>query len=104
MTHTILLIDEVATILRLSKSSVYRMNAQGILRPISIRGGKLRFLASDVEALLQSQSNTTPLVNPTTSAKERKRERQAYQERQRRAEAALEKHRINRKVKGGQES
>jgi len=98
MEHTILLIDEVATILRLSKSSVYRMNSQGILQSISTRGGKLRFLASDVEALLHSQSNKAPMLNATTSAKNRKREEREYKQRQEAASKALQRHRISRKV------
>ena len=100
MEHTILLIDEVATILRLSKSSVYRMNSQGILRSISTRGGKLRFLVSDVEALLQSQENKAPPVNTTTSSRKRKRDDRSRKEA---VAKALDRHRI-KNAKGNQES
>jgi predicted DNA-binding transcriptional regulator AlpA len=104
MTHTILLIDELTAILRRSKSSVYRDLSQGNLpKPISKRGGKLRWLASDIEAFLQSQSNANPPVNvPTT--KDRKRQAKDYQRRQESTRARLQHHAHNRKVKGGQES
>jgi hypothetical protein len=65
--------------------------------PVSKRGEKLRWLASDFEKFLESQA-TTPVQSVTTT-KQRKKREQEYEERQRRADQALERHGLN-KTKG----
>jgi hypothetical protein len=61
--------------------------------------GKLKWLASDIEAFIASQSNKDQPVNVTT-AKHRKKQEQEYRERQQRAEQTLQRHKLNRKAKG----
>ena len=92
MEQRILLIDELATLLRESKSSVYRQYKQGKLpMPLSM-SGKLRWLASDIEAFLQSRA--PPPVNAPTATKQRKKQGQEYEERQQRAEQTLQRHKL----------
>jgi len=96
MNQKILLIGEVATLLRVSVASVYRWlgdTRKGIGTfplPISSRGGKLRWLESDVEAFLASQSAPPPISVPT--ARKAKRSAKAFQERQAAANKALQRH------------
>jgi predicted DNA-binding transcriptional regulator AlpA len=99
MEKRVVLIDELAALLRLSKSSIYRMKSRRILpSPISTQGGKLRWLASDIESFIQSQSNTAPPIK-VVGASERRRKEKAFKQRQDAASKALEKHRHNRKEK-----
>jgi predicted DNA-binding transcriptional regulator AlpA len=97
MTHTILLIDDLAELLRTSKSNVYKLKKQGKLPiPLSMPG-KLRWLASDIEAFLQSRA--PPPVNAPTATKQRKKQEQKYRERQQRAEQTLQRHKLNRNTR-----
>lgn len=107
-TPRILLVHEVASLLRVATVTVYRHLAQrrqGIGTfplPISVAGGKLRWLSTDIDDYLKTQSNMAPSVNvPRT--KERKREEREHKARQESAKARLDRHRLNRTVKGGQE-
>ena len=107
-TPRILLIHEVAAMLRVSIPTINRwlyLTRRGEGRfplPISVQRGKGRWLSTDLDDYIASQSNIVqPPVNVTT-AKQRRKQEQEYRNRQETAEAALEKHRINRKVKGGQ--
>jgi len=110
----ILLINEVATLLRVSHITIYRWHAEskrGNGRfPLSIssgcgnsRGtGKLRWLASDIENFLASQATRPPPVH-VASASERRKEAKDHQEHRQRTEAILEKHRLNRRKKNGRQ-
>jgi predicted DNA-binding transcriptional regulator AlpA len=93
MTHTILFIDDLAELLRTSRSNVYKLKKQGKLpMPLSM-SGKLRWLASDIEAFLQSRA--PPPVNAPTATQHRKKQDREYQERQQRAEQTLQRHKLN---------
>jgi predicted DNA-binding transcriptional regulator AlpA len=99
MEQTILLLDEVATLLRVSKSTINRWLAErrkGIRGnfplPISLPGGKIRWLASDIDAYLQSQATQQPPINIPT-CRQRHRNAKTFQERQAAADKALERHR-----------
>jgi predicted DNA-binding transcriptional regulator AlpA len=97
MEQRILLIDELASLLRESKNSVYRQYKQGKLpMPLSMPG-KLRWLASDIEAFLQSRA--PPPVQSIPATKQRKKQEQEYQERQQLAEQTLERHKLNRNTR-----
>ena len=95
MEQRILLINEVAALLRVANSSIYRWVAErrkGIGKfplPISTQGGKLRWLASDVETYLASQSQISPNL-PT--ARQRQRNAKAFQERQNATDMALSRY------------
>jgi len=99
-TPRILLIREVATLLRVANVTIYRWLAESregrghFPLPVSQRGGKLRWLATDIEAFLQSQSTAVPPVN-VTSATKRRQEAKEYRNRQERATAALRRHGFN---------
>ena len=93
----VLLVNDLAAMFRVAPVTIYRWHAGGkIPRSIST-SGTLRWLASDIEAFLQSQSNTAPPVKVPT-AKQRKKQEREYKERQQRAAATLDRHRT---VKGG---
>jgi len=102
MEHRVLLIDEVAALLRIAPVTIYRHLAQrrkGIGNfplPLS-SGGKHRWNAEDIEQYIRSQSNSAPpnISNPAQS----KREAKAYKERQEAARQVLERHRVNRSSK-----
>jgi predicted DNA-binding transcriptional regulator AlpA len=96
-TQRVLLVGEVATLLRESKRSVYRQYKQGKLPMPLPMPGKLRWLASDIEAFLESRA---PLVNVPTTTKQCKKQEREYQERQRKADQTLQRHERNRKAKG----
>lgn len=49
--HDLLTADEVATIFRVARSSVYRWHRTGVIASVNV-GGSVRFRRSDVEALL----------------------------------------------------
>ena len=55
---TLITLDEVATYLRLSKDTVYRMAQSGKI-PASKVGTQWRFRRSDVEAWLEQNKNVT---------------------------------------------
>jgi len=101
MEQNILLVHEVALRVRASVSSVnrwlhQRRKGQGNFPlPISPPGGKLRWLAADIERFLQSQSNVPSSIVPTSIAQKR-REDKAYERRQAEAAATLRKHATNR--------
>jgi predicted DNA-binding transcriptional regulator AlpA len=94
MESRILLINEVAATLRVSISTINRWLGQtrrGIgqfPKPISVAGGKGRWLASDIERWLESQSIAISPVNVPT-ARQAKRNARAFQERQASADRAL---------------
>jgi predicted DNA-binding transcriptional regulator AlpA len=95
----ILLINEVAERLRVSTSTVNRWLGQArkgestFPLPISVGGGKGRWLLSDIERWLASQS----IVTMPTPAKTKRRNAAAHQRRQEATDRALEKYR----TKGG---
>ena len=94
----VMLVGEVASECRVSVSKIRRdlhesRNGRGNFPlPISPPGGKLRWLASDIEAYLASLS-VAPPVNIRTP-QEIRQDKKAFEERQRLADKALEKHRI----------
>jgi len=101
----ILLINDVAEMLKVSPSTISRWceeNREGKSHfplPISIRGGKRRWLLSDIETYLGSQSTATPMGSATfTTARQQRRNAKAFQERQNAADRALERYR----TKGGE--
>ena len=97
-TSMILLLDEVAARLGLAPATVRKYLAQrrqgigSLPLPISQRGGKLRWLTSDIEAYLQSLSNNEPPVK-VASASKRRQESKSFKQRQEAAQKALERHR-----------
>ena len=105
MEQTILLLDDVATLLRVAKSTINRWlseSRKGIRNdlplPISRKGAKLRWLKSDIEAYLESQSvQHTPRSIPTT--RQRQRSTREFQDRQMRADAILQLHSAESKRK-----
>lgn len=98
----ILLIHEVAILLRVAVSTIYRWLAESrngrghFPLPISDRGKRLRWLASDIEAFLQSQSQIVAPSNVSSPAKQMKKEAEDFQIRQRRAAETLQRHRDSR--------
>jgi len=100
-TTMILLIDEVAARLGLAPVTVRKYLAQrrqgigSFPLPISVTGGKLRWLASDIEAYLQSLSSTEPPVKVASSSK-RRQESKSFKQRQEAAQKALDRHRAGR--------
>lgn len=104
----ILLIHEVAILLRVAVSTVYRWLAESrdgrgrFPLPVSDRGKRLRWLASDIEAFLQSQSSVAPLVNVVSATAQRRETKSVMRQREAAlavATATLERHRIGRKLK-----
>ena len=95
----ILLINEVAERLRVSPSTVNRWLSQArkgestFPLPISVGGGKGRWLLSDIERWLESQS----IVTMPTPARKQRRNAAAAQARQNATERALDRFR----TKGG---
>ena len=95
----ILLINEVAERLRVSPSTVNRWLSQArkgestFPLPISVGGGKGRWLLSDIERWLESQS----IVTMPTPAKTKRRNASAAQARKNATERALDRFR----TKGG---
>ena len=96
MEPKVLLIDEVASLLRVSHVTIYRWTAESragrsnFPAPISRRKGKSRWLASDIERYLASQSSTGIPANFVSPAKKQKE----YQRRQDAARATLARHGI----------
>jgi len=98
--YEILLLPEVAERLRVSTATVNRFLAQrrkGVGHfplPLSSFKGKGRWLASDVDAYIESLSNCNVAANvPIKSEKQKARE---FADRQKRARQALEQHGIKR--------
>jgi len=101
----ILFVGEVASMMRLSVSSITRLlrqRRQGVGNfplPISgtMRGVKGRWLRSDIESYIASQANNAvPPVNPVSPAK-RRHEAQSLQRRNELAKAVLAKHAASRR-------
>jgi len=94
MEQRVLLISEVAILLRIAPVTVYRHLAQsrqgiGLFPlPISANGGKLRWNADDIERYIQSQSNIAPpnVGNPVQLKK-------TFEQRQIAAQRVLDRHR-----------
>jgi len=106
----ILLLHEIAALFRVAPVTVNRWLAERragrghFPLPISERGKKLRWLATDIENFLQrqSQSNVVPPVNVINVAVQRREAKAVKQQRAAalaEATAALESHRIGRKPK-----
>jgi len=100
----VLFIEEVANEFRVHISSIRRWLAETragrgnlVPLPISRRGAKLRWLASDVKVFLAAQSSQPP-PNITT-VRQTKREEREFLLRQREAQKKLDLLRNNRKSK-----
>ena len=97
----ILLVGEVAQMLRVAPVSIYRWVALRRRQvgtfplPISARGGKLRFNAEDIEAYLQSQSENT-LPNSIAISRQMKTATKEQHRRQKTTETGLARHGLNR--------
>ena len=93
---SVLLINEVAEMLKVSPSSITRWceeSRKGTSRfplPFSAKGGKRRWLLSDIEQYLAGQSTATQ--KPTT-ARQQRRSAKAFQERQSATDRGLERYR-----------
>lgn len=104
--QSVLLVSDVAEMLKVSPSSVRRWCVEArkgngsFPLPISARGGKGRWLRSDIETFLASQSTATPQPAP---ARKRRSGAKAFQSRQEATDKALERYRQNRKVGCGGE-
>ena len=100
-TLEVYIIDDVAAATRLAPVSIYkavsdrRKGIGSFPLPISAPGGKLRWLASDIEAYLQSLSSTEPPVK-VASASKRRQESKSFKQRQEAAQKALDRHRAGR--------
>ena len=100
-TLEVYIIDDVAAATRLAPVSIYKAvsnRRKGIGTfplPISAPGGKLRWLASDIEAYLQSLSSTESPVKITCASK-RRQESKSFKQRQEAAQKALDRHRAGR--------
>jgi predicted DNA-binding transcriptional regulator AlpA len=97
MEQRILLIDEVASLLRVAPSSAHRWLGQrrkgigSFPLPISNKGGKLRWLTRDIELFLESQSTSPPQV--ISPARQMRQDKKDFQKRQALAAEALQRHR-----------
>ena len=95
MQPSVLLINEVAEMLKVSPSSISRWceaTQKGIGNfplPISVKGGKRRWLLSDIEGYLSGLSTATSPI----PARQRRRSAKAFQARQERTDKALERYR-----------
>ena len=94
MENKVILIGTVAEMLQVSQSSINRWceeSRKGLNTfplPISARGGKRRWLRSDVERYLDSLSTVTPFP-----ARKQRHNTKAFQTRQNVADKALAKYR-----------
>jgi predicted DNA-binding transcriptional regulator AlpA len=92
----ILLINDVAQMLKVSPSTISRWSEESrkgsnhFPQPISIRGGKRRWLLSDIEEYLMAQSTATQIPAP---ARQQRHKTKAFQERQSATDRALERYR-----------
>ena len=96
---SVLLIGDVAAMLKVSESSIRRWCEEArkgngkFPLPISARGGKCRWLLSDIEGYLASLSTAaTPIP-----ARQQRRSTKAFQARQERTDKALERFTNKRK-------
>ena len=95
MENKILLVDEVAELLRVSQSTINRWSEESrkgngsFPLPISARGGKRRWSRDSIEAFIDSQTAATSPI----PARKQRRSAKAFQARQERADKALEKFR-----------
>ena len=90
----ILLIHEVAALLRVAVSTVRRWRGKGNFPvPISPPSGKLRWRESDIIRFIETQStppaNTPSVPSPTKQGKDKKQRLEA-------ARAALERHKVKK--------
>ena len=99
METRILLIGEVAALMRVANVTIYRWLSESrsgrgnFPLPISRRKAKLRWLAADIDQFMKSQSIVTPVFVGTSSAAKQTKD---YQRRQDAARAALARHGIKR--------
>jgi len=99
MEQKVLLINGVAELLQVSASTISRWSEEarnGNSRfplPISVKGGKRRWLLSDIESYLASQSTATSPQSTTSSARQKRRSAKAFQERQNATDIALGRYR-----------
>jgi len=97
MQPSVLLINDVAEMLKVSPSTISRWceeSRNGKSRfplPISIKGGKRRWLLPDIVSYLADQSTATQA--PTAIDRKRRRNAKAFQERQSATDMALERYR-----------
>ena len=104
MTHRILLIDDLAALLRESPSTIGRKTneaKQGLTDfplPISAPGKRRQWDAHAIEQWLANRANVAPPVVPpvTSPTKSEKQKSRDFAERQRAADAALARHGFNR--------
>ena len=97
----VLHIDGVANRVGMSVSWVQKEQAKKestFPKKISPPKCKGRWLASDIDRWLESQSSVNGVV--PVPAKSKKRQEREFAERQQRAKQALERHGINRRVNG----
>lgn len=98
-TPRILLIGEVANLLRVSVPTINRWLRQARLGqgtfplPISAKKCKGRWLSTDIDAFLHMQSTSQTPALPDVSSPQRSRKTQSFKQRQDAARAALERHR-----------
>ena len=94
----IILIDELAALLRVHPSTIRRWLAdrrRGIGSfplTVSSPGCKCRWLLSDIEAYIASQSQANAIPPVTPSARQVRRDQKEFQERQTAADKALLRH------------
>jgi len=92
---SVLLINDVAEMLKVSPSTISRWSEEsrkGIGKfpiPISVKGGKRRWLLSDIEKYLAGLSTATQPI----PARKQRRNATAFQERQSAADKALSRYR-----------
>ena len=95
MQPSVLLINDVAALLKVSPSTISRWSEESrngdskFPLPISVKGGKRRWLLSDIEGYLAGLS-TAALPVP---ARKQRRSAKAFQSRQERTDKALERYR-----------
>ena len=105
MEQRILLIDEVSRMFRVSTVTIRRYlhlarKGEGNFPlPISPRGGKCRWLLSDIEAYMKSQSTAGDTNLSEVGRKQRKREAKAFEQRQKEARRSLLRHAEDRQSK-----
>ena len=91
----VILIDEVSKMAQLSKSRINNLlSEKKFIRPISVAGGKRRWLRSDVVHWLESQSTITS--QSLTFTTQKRRNAKTHAERQESTDRALEKYRTKK--------
>jgi predicted DNA-binding transcriptional regulator AlpA len=96
MTQSIVVfIQEAAAMAGLSESSISRLCTEGkFVAPISVKGGKRRWLRADIEAYLASQSTVTQ----PTAGRKLQRYVKAFEERQQATDKALDQYRAKKEA------